>query len=73
MTKQVELPEPEAMRGDYDGYGYRYIDNGSGSNWMNRNPNWEHLFTADQMRQYADDCVKEELRKIELEKKDGRE
>lgn len=35
-----------AMRGDFDGYGYRYIDSGSGSDWRTRNPDWEPLVLA---------------------------
>lgn len=25
--------EPSALRHDFDGYGYQFLDNGSGSNW----------------------------------------
>lgn len=28
--------EPVAIRYDFDGYGYKYIDSGSGSDWQNR-------------------------------------
>ena len=28
--------EPVAIRYDFDGYGWKYIDNGSGSNWRER-------------------------------------
>lgn len=35
-----------AMRGDFDGYGYRYIDSGSGSDWRTRHPDWEPLMLA---------------------------
>jgi hypothetical protein len=28
--------EPVAMRYDFDGYGYQYIDSGSGSDWLTR-------------------------------------
>jgi hypothetical protein len=37
--------EPVALRGDFDGYGYRYVDNGHGSNWRERHPDWEPLYT----------------------------
>lgn len=40
--------EPEAMRYDFDGYGWKYIDNGSGSDWMTRHPEGEFLFTKPQ-------------------------
>lgn len=36
--------QPVAMRGDFDGNGYRYIDNGSGSDWRERYPDWEPLY-----------------------------
>jgi hypothetical protein len=28
--------EPVAIRYDFDGYGYQYIDSGSGSDWLTR-------------------------------------
>jgi hypothetical protein len=28
--------EPVAIRYDFDGYGYQYIDSGSGSDWQSR-------------------------------------
>jgi len=30
------MTEPVAMRYDFDGYGYKYIDSGSGSDWQTR-------------------------------------
>lgn len=39
--------EPEAMRYDFDGYGWMYIDNGAGSSWKTRHPNAEPLYTAE--------------------------
>ena len=36
--------EPVAMRYDFDGYGYKYIDSGSGSDWKTRE-NGELLYT----------------------------
>lgn len=38
--------EPCAMRYDFDGYGYKYIDSGSGSNWQTRHKDAEPLYTA---------------------------
>ena len=38
------MNEPVAMRYDFDGYGYRYIDSGSGSDWQTRE-NGEFLYT----------------------------
>ena len=54
------LTEPEAMRYDFDGYGWKYIDNGSGSDWMTRHPEGEFLFTKPQalQPQAADDKIK---------------
>ena len=37
--------EPAAMRYDFDGYGYQYIDSGSGSDWQKR-VQGEPLYTA---------------------------
>jgi hypothetical protein len=30
------MNEPVAIRYDFDGYGYKYIDSGSGSDWQTR-------------------------------------
>jgi hypothetical protein len=38
--------EPVAIRYDFDGYGYQYIDSGSGSDWQSRvkgEPLYTHL------------------------------
>ena len=40
--------EPVAMRYDFDGYGYKYIDNGSGSDWQTRIKDAEPLYTTPQ-------------------------
>ena len=37
--------EPVAIRYDFDGYGYKYIDSGSGSDWQTR-VQGEPLYTA---------------------------
>jgi len=39
--------EPEAMRYDFDGDGWMYIDNGAGGSWKTRHPNAEPLYTAE--------------------------
>ena len=46
MTKEVkqEQDEPVAMRYDFDGYGYKYIDSGSGSDWQTREKGAEPLY-----------------------------
>ena len=50
--KQVkqEQDEPVAMRYDFDGYGYKYIDSGSGSDWQTREKGAEPLYTTPQPR-----------------------
>ena len=61
MSKQVlnkeALAEPEqepvAMRYDFDGYGWLYIDNGSGSNWREKIKNAEPLYTAPPKREWV--------------------
>ena len=45
--------EPVAMRYDYDGYGWLYIDNGSGSNWREKIKNAEPLYTAPPKREWV--------------------
>ena len=42
--------EPVAIRYDFDGYGYQYIDSGSGSDWQKR-VQGEPLYTAPQPEQ----------------------
>jgi peroxiredoxin len=44
MYGGVEMNEPVAMRYDFDGYGYKYIDSGSGSDWQTRERG-EFLYT----------------------------
>jgi len=39
--------EPEAMRYDFDGFGWQYIDSGSGSDWQTRHPDAEPLYSAE--------------------------
>ena len=56
--------EPVAMRYDFDGYGWLYIDNGSGSNWREKIKNAEPLYTAPPKREWVglDDEDMKELR-----------
>lgn len=44
----AEKQEPVAMRFDFDGYGYKYIDNGSGSDWQTRIKDAEPVFAHPQ-------------------------
>ena len=46
--KNKQLSEPVAIRYDFDGYGYMYIDAGSGSDWASRVKNCEFLYTSPQ-------------------------
>ena len=43
MQREAEQ-EPVAMRYDFDGYGYKYIDRGSGSDWQTRVKDAELLY-----------------------------
>ena len=53
-TKQ--LAEPVAVRYDFDGYGYIYMDAGSGSDWASRVKNCEFLFIHP-MRELSDEEI----------------
>ena len=68
--KHKQLAEPVACRYDFDGYGYMYMDAGSGSDWASRVKNCEFLYThpmvsksADMLRQQAKEIerLKEQL------------
>ena len=48
---EAEQQEPVAMRYDFDGYGYKYIDNGSGSDWQTRIKDAEPVFAHPQSKQ----------------------
>ena len=55
QTTEPELPEPEAIRHSFDGYGYLYTDSGSGSLWKERAgcmPDAEPIYTAAQMHDH---------------------
>ena len=54
--KQVkqEQDEPVAMRYDFDGYGYKYIDSGSGSDWQTREKGAEPLYTKPQTKEWVE-------------------
>ena len=49
--------EPVAMRYDYDGYGYKYIDSGSGSDWQTRIKDAEPIYTTPPAAQPAQEPV----------------
>ena len=63
--------EPVAMRYDYDGYGYKYIDNGSGSDWQTRIKDAEPVYTTPPQRPWVgltDDEIKEAYAGLTLRK-----
>jgi hypothetical protein len=39
-----QMSDPEVMRYGFDGFGYKYIDSGSGSDWRTRHPDAEPLY-----------------------------
>lgn len=43
--------QPVAMRYDFDGYGYKYIDAGSGSDWQTRIKDAEPVYASPQPAQ----------------------
>ena len=45
----LQSGEPVAVRYGFDGYGYLYLDGGSGSDWMTRIPDAEKLYAAPQL------------------------
>ena len=47
--------EPVAIRYDFDGYGYQYIDSGTGSDWQKR-VQGEPLYTAPQIKVGCAEC-----------------
>ena len=59
--------EPVAMRYDFDGYGWLYIDNGSGSNWREKIKNAEPLFTAPPQREWVGLTEEEVSKLIDIE------
>jgi len=52
--------EPVAIRYDFDGYGYKYIDSGSGSDWQTR-VQGEPLYTAPHPEQYPQIAINPEI------------
>jgi len=50
------MSEPIALRYDFDGNGYLYMDAGSGSDWASRVKNCEFLYTHP-MRELTDDEI----------------
>jgi hypothetical protein len=50
------MNEPVALRYDFDGHGYLYMDAGSGSDWALRVKDCEFLYTHPQ-RELSDDEI----------------
>jgi hypothetical protein len=53
-----EINEPVALRYDFDGNGYLYMDAGSGSDWASRVKDCEFLYTHPQ-KELTDEEIKE--------------
>ena len=51
------MSEPVALRYDFDGYGYLYMDAGSGSDWASRIKDCEFLYTQPQ-KELTDEEIK---------------
>jgi hypothetical protein len=68
------MNEPVALRYDFDGNGYLYMDAGSGSDWASRVKNCEFLYTHP-MRNDEDDDIfcKEQVKKFYAEARPLRE
>jgi len=52
--------EPVAIRYDFDGYGYKYMDSGTGSDWQTR-VQGEPLYTAPQSEKYPQIAINPEI------------
>jgi hypothetical protein len=67
MSKPIgnteQLAEPVAVRYDFDGYGYLYMDEGSGSDWASRVKDCEFLYTHP-MRELTDEEIIDLWRKF---------
>jgi hypothetical protein len=45
LIEQMAQAEPVAVRHNFDGHGWLYLDNGSGSDWLTRHADAEPLYT----------------------------
>jgi len=59
------MSEPVALRYDFDGYGYLYMDAGSGSDWASRVKDCEFLYTHP-MRELSNEEIGDVLNKFDL-------
>ena len=55
--------EPVAIRYDFDGYGYQYMDSGSGSDWQSR-VKGEPLYT-NQLKELTDEEIDEAWKSVD--------
>jgi hypothetical protein len=53
-----EINEPVAVRYDFDGHGYLYMDAGSGSDWASRVKDCEFLYTHPQKELTDEEILK---------------
>ena len=58
-----QLPEPVAVRYDFDGHGFLYMDAGSGSDWASRVKDCEFLYTHP-MRELSNEEIAEIASKV---------
>ena len=58
--------QPVAMRYDFDGYGYKYIDAGSGSDWQTRIKDAEPVYASPQPAQQWVDLTDPEIAKLSV-------
>jgi hypothetical protein len=59
LAAEQPAGEPVAVRFDYDGYGWRYIDSGSGSDWLTRHADGEVLYAAPPSQPVALDLLRD--------------
>jgi hypothetical protein len=64
------LNEPVAMRYDGDGYGYLYIDSGSGSDWQRRHKDAEPLYLAPPKSDAKPEPITQDALQKEIEAQD---
>jgi hypothetical protein len=64
IEAEAEKQEPVAMRYDFDGYGYKYIDRGSGGDWQTRIKDAEPLYTHPQPKREWVGLTHEEKQKF---------
>ena len=56
----IDAGKPEAVRYGFDGYGWMYVDNGSGSSWLDvgiKKEDGEPLYTRPMPAQSAEHCL----------------